>query len=52
MQEVETNYDTDLFRPIIEKIEKISNVKYEGQMAFKVIADHVRTVSFAKFCDS
>lgn len=47
MQEVETNYDTDLFRPIIEKIEKISNVKYEGQMAFKVIADHVRTISFA-----
>ena len=47
MQEVDTNYDTDLFRPIIKKTEEISNVKYEGQMAFKVIADHVRTVTFA-----
>lgn len=47
MQEVDTNYDTDLFMPIINKISEISNVKYEGQMAFKVIADHVRTVTFA-----
>ena len=47
MQEVDTNYDTDLFRPIISKTEEISGVKYTGQMAFKVIADHVRTVSFA-----
>ncbi len=47
MQEVDTNYDTDLFRPIIAKTEEISGVKYTGQMAFKVIADHVRTVSFA-----
>ena len=47
MQEVDTNYDTDLFKPIIEKTEEICGIKYEGQMAFKVIADHVRTVSFA-----
>lgn len=47
MQEVETNYDTDMFMPIIEKVSKIANVKYEGQMAFKVIADHIRTVTFA-----
>ncbi len=47
MQEVDTNYDTDLFMPIINEIEKISGVKYEGQMAFKVIADHIRTVTFA-----
>ena len=47
IQEVATNYDTDLFRPIIAKTEEISGVKYEGQMAFKVIADHVRTVTFA-----
>lgn len=47
MQEVPTNYDTDLFRPLIAKIETISGVKYEGQMAFKVIADHVRTCTFA-----
>lgn len=47
MQQVDTNYDTDLFRPIIAKVEEISNIKYDGQMAFKVIADHVRTVTFA-----
>ena len=47
MQGVDTNYDTDLFMPIIKKTEEISGVKYTGQMAFKVIADHVRTVSFA-----
>lgn len=47
MQEVETNYDTDLFMPIINKITDLTNVKYEGQMAFKVIADHVRCVVFA-----
>lgn len=47
MQGVDTNYDTDLFMPIIQRIEEISGVKYTGQMAFKVIADHVRTVTFA-----
>lgn len=47
MQEVETNYDTDLFMPIINETEKLTGVKYEGQMAFKVIADHVRSVTFA-----
>ena len=47
MQGVDTNYDTDLFLPIIKKTEEISGVKYTGQMAFKVIADHVRTVTFA-----
>lgn len=47
MQQVDTNYDTDLFMPIIKATEEIAGVKYEGQMAFKVIADHVRTVTFA-----
>ena len=47
MQEVETNYETDLFMPYIKKVEEITGVKYEGQMAFKVIADHVRSVTFA-----
>ncbi|MFA5381310.1 MAG: alanine--tRNA ligase [Candidatus Izemoplasmatales bacterium] len=47
IQEVKTNYDTDLFIPIMDKISAISGVKYEGQMAFKVIADHIRTVTFA-----
>ena len=47
LQGVDSNYDTDLFTPIIAKIEEISGVNYTGQMAFKVIADHVRTVTFA-----
>ncbi|ANU12854.1 Alanyl-tRNA synthetase [Planococcus halocryophilus Or1] len=50
-QDVPTNYDTDLFIPIIKKTEEISGKKYgentEMDMAFKVIADHIRTVAFA-----
>ncbi len=50
-QDVPTNYDTDLFMPIIEATEQISGRKYrdnkEDDVAFKVIADHIRTVSFA-----
>lgn len=50
IQNAETNFDTDLFLPIIHKIEQISGARYvkgEPNTAFKVIADHVRTVSFA-----
>ena len=49
LQEVETNFDTDLFMPIIRATEQIANVSYtkETETAFKVIADHVRTVTFA-----
>ncbi|WP_042223373.1 alanine--tRNA ligase [Oceanobacillus manasiensis] len=51
IQDVPTNFETDLFMPIIQKTEELSNTKYgktsEADTAFKVIADHVRTVSFA-----
>lgn len=63
IQNVPTNFDTDLFMPIIEKIEQFANRKYKrpGEVAlseifgseedvntpFKVIADHIRTVAFA-----
>lgn len=47
IQNTETNFETDLFVPVIEKIEEFTEVKYEGQMSFKVIADHMRTVIFA-----
>ena len=47
MQGAKTNYETDLFLPIINEVEKVSGVSYDGQMAFKVIADHVRSVVFA-----
>jgi alanyl-tRNA synthetase len=47
MQQTTTNYETDLFFPIIEAVSKKSGIAYTGQMAFKVIADHIRSVSFA-----
>ncbi|MFX3624511.1 MAG: alanine--tRNA ligase [Ectobacillus sp.] len=52
VQDVPTNFDTDLFMPIIEATEVISGEKYragdlEKDTAFKVIADHIRTVTFA-----
>jgi alanyl-tRNA synthetase len=51
VQEVPTNFDTDLFMPIMKAVEGISGITYgkndETDVAFKVIADHIRTVSFA-----
>ncbi len=46
-QGVESNFETDLFKPIITKIEELSGVLYDGQVAFKVIADHMKAVTFA-----
>ena len=44
----ETNFDTDLFLPIIHATEKMAKVPYhENKMAYRVIADHIRTVTFA-----
>ncbi len=58
-----SNYETDVFRPIFDKIEKLSGKKYGSTLpragsvgtgeqekvdiAFRVIADHIRTLSFA-----
>ncbi|MFK4950934.1 alanine--tRNA ligase [Lactococcus garvieae] len=45
-----TNFDTDLFLPIIREIERISGKTYDpdgDNMSFKVIADHIRALSFA-----
>ncbi|MBE6135807.1 MAG: alanine--tRNA ligase [Erysipelotrichaceae bacterium] len=48
LQETDTVYETDLFWPIIEHTEKIANKKYDYNMrAFRVIADHMRTCTFA-----
>ncbi|WP_397539407.1 alanine--tRNA ligase [Rummeliibacillus pycnus] len=63
VQDVPTNFDTDLFMPIIGKIEEFANRTYKrpGEIElseifgsdedintpFKVIADHIRTVAFA-----
>jgi alanyl-tRNA synthetase len=58
-----SNYETDIFRPIFDEIEKLSGKKYESTLpkhgaageselkkidiAFRVIADHIRALSFA-----
>ena len=48
LQGTETNFETDLFLPIIKKVEELSHHKYDdNQMAFRVIADHVRACTFA-----
>lgn len=50
-QNVRTNYETDLFMPIIHEVEHVSGKTYlkvdEHDVAFKVIADHIRTIAFA-----
>ncbi len=58
MQNVQSNYDTDVFTPLIQEIESITNVSYDKNsiateengkpsVAIRVIADHVRAVAFA-----
>ncbi|MFC4600089.1 alanine--tRNA ligase [Cohnella hongkongensis] len=51
LQDVDSNFDTDLFQPIIERASAIAGVKYktseEHDVALKVIADHIRTVAFS-----
>ncbi len=58
-----SNYETDIFRPIFDALEKLSGCKYgstlpksgstgdteqeKNDVAFRVIADHIRTLSFA-----
>jgi alanyl-tRNA synthetase len=53
LQKKKSNYDTDLFMPIIETVSDITEHRYTSKLgsktdnAFRVIADHVRAVSFA-----
>jgi alanyl-tRNA synthetase len=51
MQNVPTNYDTDLFQPVIQAACQMTGVAYGQEqqidIALKVIADHIRTVVFA-----
>ncbi|KRN33686.1 alanine--tRNA ligase [Weissella halotolerans] len=50
-QHTDTNFETDLFWPIIQQVETISGKHYgenaERDVSFKVIADHIRAVTFA-----
>ena len=51
LQGVKSNYDTDVFSPIIKDLENICNVKYghslKSDIAFRVIVDHLRAVVFS-----
>ncbi len=51
LQDVKSNYDTDVFTPLITEIEVITNSDYgkseEVDIAIRVISDHVRAVAFA-----
>ena len=52
LQGTRTNYETDLFLPIIQRIESISGAKYgasnsDTDKAIRVIADHIRSAVFA-----
>jgi len=51
LQGKQSNYDTDVFTPLIREVETITNNKYgkneETDIAIRVIADHVRAVAFA-----
>lgn len=50
IQNKNSNYDTDVFTPLIEEISNLSDLKYnveENQVAMRVIADHIRTLTFA-----
>jgi len=50
LQNAESNYDTDVFLPIISSIEKMCAVKYDlnnaQHVSFRVIADHIRATTF------
>ena len=51
LQGKHSNYDTDIFQPIIREIERLSGMKYgekeETDVAMRVIADHLRAVAFS-----
>lgn len=53
LQGKSSNYDTDVFTPLIERVEELSGKKYTGKLddekdiAIRVIVDHIRAVSFA-----
>lgn len=51
LQGKQSNYDTDIFQPVIQKLSKISGIKYGAEgpsdIAMRVIADHIRAIAFS-----
>ncbi|MCJ7552955.1 MAG: alanine--tRNA ligase [Ignavibacteriaceae bacterium] len=50
LQKKTSNYDTDVFTPLINEVAKLSKVKYEKEedrIPMRVIADHIRALTFA-----
>ncbi|MFO7869790.1 MAG: alanine--tRNA ligase [Bacteroidales bacterium] len=51
VQQKQSNYDTDIFQPLIQHIGELSHTRYgnttEKDIAMRVIADHIRTIAFA-----
>lgn len=50
LQKKNSNYDTDVFSPLIDKIAELSKIGYdeeENKIPMRVIADHIRTLTFA-----
>lgn len=53
LQGKDSNYDTDIFMPLINKVSTLSGIKYEHSqtgktdIAMRVIADHIRTLAFS-----
>ncbi len=51
LQGKQSNYDTDVFQPVIQKISALCDIKYgesaKADVAMRVVADHVRAIAFA-----
>jgi len=51
LQGKQSNYDTDIFQPVIQEIARLTGIKYgaaeKTDVAMRVIADHIRAISFA-----
>jgi len=51
LQSKSSNYDTDLFQPIISEVSKLTGIRYghskDSDIAMRVIADHLRAIAFA-----
>jgi len=51
LQETKSNYDTDIFQPLIQFIEKRSGIKYgrneKSDIAMRVMSDHIRAIGFS-----